>query len=421
MDIDTFKPTFLIQIEGQQLSADITQEITSFVFEDNEEELDVLELAVTDRNLQFVDDPLFQEGNEIVARFGYVDNLSPRKKAVIKDIDYDFPEDGDPAIRIKAYDKGFKLAGKENQKVWQKPAPGILYSEIAEEIASANGLTPMVTPTKVRHLRVTQSNVSDAQFLKELAGRARDKDGDGVTGYVFYIQDDELHFHPRDLDERPAAVLEYFTDRKGVLRSFSPSTQSQRAKGAGVETKAVGVDPRKKRPVEHKANNETTPERTSLGKRTYLVDGNTGEGAYKDQESGQVVPSYERSEGFHEEPRQEPAQDLSEGRFREAELRQVEADAVTIGIPSLRAKQNLEVKGVGRKFSGVYYCHSVRHVIGEGGYSCELKLKKNALGKGAGDKSDEAGGKQNDQQASPTPKDEPPPMVTIDADSGQRL
>jgi len=325
MDIDTFKPTFLIQIEGQTLSADITQEITSFVFEDNEEELDVLELSVTDRNLQFVDNPLFQEGNEIVARFGYVSNLSPRKKAVIKDIDYDFPEDGDPSIHIKAYDKGFKLAGKENQKVWQKPAPGILYSEIAEEISSANGLTPFVNPTKGRHLRVVQSNISDAQFLKELAAKARDKDGDGVTGYVFYIQDDELHFHPRELEEKPTAVLEYFIDRKGVLRSFRPSTQSQGAKGAGTETKATGVDPRKKEPVEHKANNETTPERTSLGKRTYLVDGNTGEGTYKEQESGQVVPSFERSEGFHEEPRQEPAQDIAESKFKETELRQVEA------------------------------------------------------------------------------------------------
>ncbi len=148
MELDTFKPTFLIQIEGKSLSKDITQEITSFVFTDNEEELDVLELSITNRNLQFVDDPLFQEGNEIIARFGYVGNLSPRKKAVIKDIDYDFPENGDPTIRIKAYDKGFKLAGKENQKVWQKPAPGILYSEIAEQIASANSLKPVVTAPK---------------------------------------------------------------------------------------------------------------------------------------------------------------------------------------------------------------------------------------------------------------------------------
>ena len=47
-----------------------------------------MELSVTNRNLQFVDDPLFQESNEIVARFGYVNDPSPRKKAVIKDIDY---------------------------------------------------------------------------------------------------------------------------------------------------------------------------------------------------------------------------------------------------------------------------------------------------------------------------------------------
>jgi len=81
----------------------------------------------------------------------------------------------------------------------------------------------------------------------------------------------------------------------------------------------------------------------------------------------------------------------------------------------------VEVKGVGQKFSGVYYCHSVRHSIGEGGYQCELQLKKNALGKGAGDKSIEAKGKQNDQEAPPTPQEEPPQMVTIDADSGQKL
>jgi phage protein D len=188
-----------------------------------------------------------------------------------------------------------------------------------------------------------------------------------------------------------------------------------------VETKAVGVDPRKKEPVAHKANNETTQERTSLGKRTYLVDGNTGEGAYKEQESGRVVPDFGRSEGFHEEPRQEPAQDAAEAKFKEAELRQIEAEASTIGIPSLRAKQNVEVKGVGLKFSGVYYCHSVRHVIGEGGYLCELKLKKNALGKGAGEKSGDAKGKLNENEAPPEPRDEPPKMVTIDADTGKKL
>lgn len=420
MLLDTFKPTFLIQIEGETLSKDITQEITEFVFEDHEEELDVMELSITNRNLQFTDDPLFQEGNEIVARFGYVDSLSPRKIAVIKDIDYDFPESGDPSIRIKAYDKGFKLAGKENQKVWQKPAPGILYSEIAEEIAAANALTPVVTPTVGHHLRVTQSNISDAQFLKELAGKARATDGDGVTGYVFFVQDNELHFHPRELDQAPALTLEYFTDRQGLLRSFRPSTQSQGAKGRGTETRTVGVDPRAREVVEHRANNETTPDRETLGRRTYLVDGATGEGSYVAQESGQIVPDYGRSEGFHVEPAQEPAQDAAEGQFRAAELGQVEASALTIGIPTLKAKQNVEIKGVGEKFTGVYYLQSVRHVIGGEGYSCELKLKKNALGRGAGEHAAESGGRTNEQEA-PPPGPEAPALVTIDANTGQLL
>ncbi len=416
MALDTFKPTFLIQIEGQALSKDITQEITAFSFTDNEREMDVLELCVTNRILQFVDDPLFQEGNEIVARFGYVGELSPRKKAVIKEIDYDFPEGGEPSIRIKAYDKGFKLAGKENQKVWSMPPPGILYSEIAGAIAATNGLTPRVTPTRGRHLRVTQSNMSDAHFLQELAAKACASEGDGVAGYVFYVQDDELHFHPRDLEQAPALALEYFTHRRGLLRSFRPSTQSQGAKGAGTETRAVGVDPRRKEATQHEANNESAGDRTSLGAKTYLVDGNTGEGTYKEQETGRVVPCFDRAEGFDEEPDREPARDLAEGRYKDAELRQVEATALTIGIPSLQAKQNIELKGVGLKFSGVYYCHSVRHVIDGSSYSCELKLKRNALGKGAGDKSAAAAGRLNDREANPA--EAPPAMVTIDANTG---
>ena len=421
MDLNTFQPTFLIQIEGQALAADITREITSFVFEDHEEELDVLELSLANGDLRYTDDPLFQEGNEIVARFGYVNDLSPRKKAVIKDIDYEFPENGDPRIRLKAYDRGFQLAGKENQKVWQKPAPGILFSEIAEDIAAAHGLTPVVTPTVGRHLRVVQSNISDAAFLKELAAKSRARDGEGVTGFAFYVEDDELHFHPRRLTGEPALVLEYFTDRKGILRSFRPSTRSQGAKGAGVQTKAVGVDLRRKAAVEHRADNQTTPERASLGRRTYLVDGDTGEAAYKEQESGKIVPSFERAEGFDEEPRQEPAQDVAEGIFSAAELGQVEAAAITVGLPTLKAKHNVEIRGVGAKFSGVYYCQAVRHVIGEGGYHCELQLKRNALGRGAGEHSSETKGRPNEQEAPAEPREAPPEMVRIDADTGRRL
>lgn len=436
MQQDTTQPTFIIEIEGKRLTKDITQEITSFVFEDNEEGLDVMEVSITDRYLQFVDDPLLQEGNEIVARFGYAGDLSSKRVAVIKEIDYEFPDSGEPTIHLKAYDKGHKLTGRQIQRVWQRQPPGILYSEIAEKIAAEHGLSPVVTKTVGRHLRVVQGNRSDAQFLKELAAKARERDGKGVTGYVFYVQDNELHFHPRKLEQRAALALEYFTDKQGMLRSFRPSTQSQTVKGAGTETRAVGVDPRKKHAVEHKASNATTPERTVLGKRTYLVDGNSGEGRYRANESGKIVPSYGHSASRHETNHHQPAQDAAESHYKAAELKQVEATATTIGIPTLVAKQNVEIRGVGRKFSGTYYCTSVRHVF-ENGYSCELKLKRNALGKGAGPKATETKGKHNEhpaprhpkQKVTPHPKRETavrpapvrPRMIRIDANTGKRL
>lgn len=414
--MDTFVPTFLIQIEGKKLSADITQEITSLVFTDNEEELDVLELSITNRNLQFVDDPLFQEGNEIIARFGYAGNLSSLKHAIIKDIDYDFPESSEPTIRIKAYDKACQLAGKVNQKVWQKPAPGILYSEIATEIALKNGLTPVVVPTAGRQLRMVQSNQSDAKFLKELATKAHDTQGN--AGYLFFVQNNELHFHPRRLEQKPAISLTYFTNAQGILRSFKPSTQTQGTQGAGRETKSIGIDPRKKATVTNKANNTTVPERPTLGKHTYLVNAESGQSAYQGQESGQIMANYNLSKSQHEPAKPEQQKKAAEARFKEAELKQIEATALTIGLPQLQAKSNIEIKGVGRKFSGIYYCSSVRHSIDASGYSCELKLKKNAMGSGAGKKAAPSAGQKNSKKAPLQPEKPTVALITVNADTG---
>ncbi len=79
-----------------------------------------------------------------------------------------------------------------------------------------------------------QSHISDAKLLQDLAAKAR------------------------ALKDAPAIKLTYSVDPNGILRSFSPRTQAQGAKGAGVETKSVGVDPRKKKAEVHKANNATT-------------------------------------------------------------------------------------------------------------------------------------------------------------------
>ena len=77
MDFNIFQLGFLFQIEGQVLLTDITGEITLFDVDDNEEELDVNDVHVSDWHLRCCEYPMFQSDNEIVARGGKVNNVSP--------------------------------------------------------------------------------------------------------------------------------------------------------------------------------------------------------------------------------------------------------------------------------------------------------------------------------------------------------
>ena len=58
MDLDPFKPKFLMEIDGQSQSKDITQEITSFAFEDNEEVLDLQDLPPAPHSGNVSGDPI---------------------------------------------------------------------------------------------------------------------------------------------------------------------------------------------------------------------------------------------------------------------------------------------------------------------------------------------------------------------------
>ena len=119
----------------------------------------------------------------------------------------------------------------------------------------------------------------------------------------------------------------------------------------------------------------------------------------------------------------------AEETFTQGELRQVTAEAVTVGLPTLQAKTNIDVRGVGRKFSGVYHVESVRHRIDGSGYSCELTLRRNALGRSAGQTAPDTLGKQHVPPArtaasrpasSPVRSTTPRRQIVIDANTGQR-
>jgi len=76
---------------------------------------------------------------------------------------------------------------------------------------------------------------------------------------------------------------------------------------------------------------------------------------------------------------QREADALARARFNELSLSYITGDGVCIGNPDIRAGEVDELKGFGRRFSGLYYVVSSNHVCGRGagGYQTEFSVRRN--------------------------------------------
>ena len=68
---------------------------------------------------------------------------------------------------------------------------------------------------------------------------------------------------------------------------------------------------------------------------------------------------------------------IAKGKVQTASMKSIEAEAVTIGLPYLKARETIQIENVGKKFSGSWRITKVRHEISNGGYTCTMTLSKN--------------------------------------------
>ena len=86
-------------------------------------------------------------------------------------------------------------------------------------------------------------------------------------------------------------------------------------------------------------------------------------------ESGRVISS-PAPNGAH-------ARHVAKGKVSTAAMKSIEAEAVTIGLPYLKARETVQIENIGRKFSGSWRITKVRHEISSSGYTCSMTLNKN--------------------------------------------
>ena len=86
-------------------------------------------------------------------------------------------------------------------------------------------------------------------------------------------------------------------------------------------------------------------------------------------ESGRVIssPAHSKSHARH----------IARGKVKTSSMKSIEAEAVTIGLPYLKARETVLIENIGRKFSGSWRITQVRHEISNNGYICTMTLSKN--------------------------------------------
>jgi phage protein D len=242
-------------------------------------------------------------------------------------------------ISIRAYDKAHKLNRARKTRTFQQMSAADMVSKIAGE----NGLSANVTATNVVHEFFQQSNETDWDFAWRLAL---------MHDYEVVVDDTSLEFRPANEGSGAAVALKW----QDTLISFRPRM-------SGVQQpQTVNVrawDPKGKTVVTGSATNGTTTSTAGVTRASVANDLGGGTTAVTDRVA--VNPG--------------EANAIAKSTLNRMSDAFYEADGVAFGSPKIKAGAQVQVSGVGQKFSGTFTVTSSTHSYrGTTGYQTSFQI-----------------------------------------------
>jgi Bacteriophage probable baseplate hub protein len=356
---DYYAPDFKVEVEGAELDPTAKGDVLDLKVVMDIDNMTSAQLSVSnwdDRALTFKysDTRTFDLGARVHVQLGYANRLRSMLRGQVTALSPKFPESGQPTLDVTVLDGMMKLKDRKPAEGERKQYENLADWEIAQEIGQRNHMDVTVTEQGETHALVVQKNQSDAAFLMERAKR--------IDFDCFVLTDpvsgrDRLHF-VRPTDARDATRVRVYTFRWGAsLLSFAP-TLTLAKQVASVTVR--GWDPGAKEAITYKATAADLPGSPQGG-------GTSGPEA-ADQTMGG------KEEVVVDAPvlTQEEAKELAISLLRERAYEFVTGTGRVIGIPDLRPGDNVDIDGLGRRFSGRYYVKRVEHSLGGSGYTTQF-------------------------------------------------
>ena len=333
--------------------------IHNLVVDQDVDQPDMCVLTVNNADHSFSND--LRLGDELEVKIGGAGGQSLFKGEVVG-LEPMYKTGGESKCIVRAFNRMHRLLrGRKSRTFVDKKD-----SEIAQAIASDNGLTAQVDATSVVNKHVYQHNQTDLEFLRVLANR---------NGYEVLVEDKTLFFRKPRADRDSGVELRINDQAAGhVLKSFSPRLSSA---GLVQEVVVRSWNPEKKEEIVGRATASTS----SLGQRVAPNNAN----AFGDR----VTFTVDRPVASVEE-----AQKLAEAKLADILMDYISGDGLAIGAPDLRAgivvKVTVNPSDATDRFNGKYYVVGASHRYshsgsggssgGGGGYVTAIRVRRDAEG-----------------------------------------
>jgi phage protein D len=344
-------PVFKIRINDadipQELMADVLDvKVNHYIDGPDSFEFSVNILDSKKQQLKWVDHDHFKPGNKIEIRMGYVGDYKPMISGEIAALHPYYFSDEAPHLKVQGYDRlyRFRLGRKTRSFLQMKD------SQIAEQVAGDMGLTPEVENTEIVHEYVLQNNLSDYDFLMERARRIR---------YEVLVEDQTLIFRKAANHSGKTVTLEFMKD----LNYFYPRLAIVRQVS---EVKVRGWNPASKEAIlgVARSGDETT---RMQGKEIGADIAKNAVG--KTAASIVDIPVGSQAE----------AEQIAKAKFNDMNIQLIGGDGETVGNMDIRAGTTIQLDGLGKRFSGLYYIKGSEHLINpDVGYVTKFSAIRNA-------------------------------------------
>jgi phage protein D len=349
-------PDFQVTVNGTDLDQKNEAKVVEVVYNDHVDMVDffTVRLGLVDNAVgkpEWIDDAVYKQGGKVRVKMGHEGHaLKTMIDGEITGVQAFFSSRGPETLVLQGFDRLHRLRRGRKTRTFLRMTD----SDIAGKIAGEHGLSLEGEVTTAKYEHVYQNNLTDLDFLRQRAARIH---------YEVEVANTTLHFRKSQEGRTKVATLTWGDPDDEDLVSFSVRLS---AANQVSEVSVLGWSPKDKKEIVGRAR---------VGDEAARMAGSKSGGQATTTAFG-AAKTYVVDHPIYD---QKDADALARARFNEISLHYITGEGVCIGNPDVRAGEVVELKGLGQRFSGLYYVVSSNHICGRGagGYRTEFTVRRN--------------------------------------------